>query len=122
MQGRHARPAVHQRGMNILTVYFNQKRSDCLFSAGINDTYKVATALNTRDTQNISLNLTRERVSRSAAITKIGDPLQRDVSAHRFAFTGQLETGTLPPFYILNRSSRMPDHTPMIGMRSEQCL
>lgn len=93
-----------------------------IFSAGINVAYKVATTLDTRDTQNISLNLTHERVSRSAAITKIGDPLQHDVNAHRFAFTGQPETGTLPPFYILNRSSRTPDHTLMIGMRSEQYL
>jgi hypothetical protein len=85
-------------------------------------TYKVATALDTQDMQKISLNLTPERVSRSAAVTKIGDPLQHDVSAHRFAFTGQLETGTLSPFYILNRSSRAPDHTPMTGMRSEQYL
>jgi len=98
------------------------KRSDCLFSAGINDTYKVATALDTRDMQNISLNLTRERVSRSAVVVKIGGPLQHDVSVHRSAFTGQPETGTLSPFYILNQSSRKPDHTPMIGMRSEQYL
>ena len=26
-----------------MVVYFNQKRSDCLFSASVNDAYKVAT-------------------------------------------------------------------------------
>jgi len=63
-----------------------------------------------------------QRVSRSAAIPKMGDPLQHDASTHRFAFTRQLQTGILSPFYILNQSSRTPDHTPMTGMRFGQYL